>query len=167
MSRALNISGQRYGRLVARSDTGKRDRSGCAIWLCDCDCGAMFEAAGKELRRGHTTSCGCGRKARAAKGIRVTHEQTRGGSPTPEYRSWRSMITRCSNPRYHAWHRYGGRGIEVCQRWRASFLHFVADMGRRPPGTSLDRFPDPDGNYEPGNCRWATRAQQRQNRGGA
>jgi hypothetical protein len=74
------------------------------------------------------------------------------------------MIARCENPNYHHFHRYGGRGIRVHASWRDSFVAFRADMGERPAGTTLDRI-DNDGNYEPGNCRWATSVQQRHNRG--
>ena len=82
---------------------------------------------------------------------------------TTEYRVWKGIIQRCTNPALKAWPNYGGRGIEVCDRWRYSFEEFLADMGFRPAGTSIDRI-DNDGNYEPGNCRWATPKQQRANR---
>lgn len=79
---------------------------------------------------------------------------------TPEFRAWSAMRNRCTNPRNAAYARYGGRGVSVCSRWRESFWAFLEDMGRRPsPMHSLDRINN-DGNYEPGNCRWATRRQQ-------
>jgi hypothetical protein len=87
------------------------------------------------------------------------------GKRTPEYASWSSMKTRCNNPRAFAYDRYGGRGITICARWqgRNGFTNFLTDMGRRPPGTTLDRHPNPDGNYTPTNCRWATPSTQCQN----
>lgn len=162
-TRAKDVSGQRFGRLIALSITGRRDAAGCAFWVCACDCGSRCEALSKDLRSGHKASCGCLKSEqgrRAAKTHGATSHQTRSG----EYRSWSSMRTRCTNPNYHYWHRYGGRGITVCDEWAQSFERFLADMGPRPPGTSLDRFPNNDGNYEPGNCRWATRSEQRANR---
>ncbi len=83
------------------------------------------------------------------------------GKRAPEYHSWSCMIQRCTNPNRYSWKYYGGRGITVCDRW-LKFVDFLADMGARPPGTSLDRINN-DGNYEPGNCRWATPKEQQAN----
>ncbi len=109
------------------------------------------------LRHGKSRSCGC-----LAVKLRTEHGNTIGGIPTPEYRCWTEMKQRCLNPRKDFFAIYGGRGIKVCERWLSSFDNFLADMGRRPPGTSLDRR-DTNGNYEPGNCRWATPMQQQHN----
>ena len=88
---------------------------------------------------------------------------SKGGiSKHPLHQTWRGMRNRCRNPKNPVYERYGGRGISVCERWD-DFRSFLADMGERPAGTSLDRWPDPNGNYEPGNCRWATPREQRVN----
>lgn len=85
------------------------------------------------------------------------------GKASPTYRTWVSMLARCSNPKASNYHLYGGRGIRVCERWH-DFAAFLADVGERPDGTTLDRFPNPSGNYEPGNVRWATPKQQAESR---
>jgi len=96
----------------------------------------------------------------------VSKQSHKGHGPSswPEYTSWRSMRDRCYNPKARNYRHYGGRGITVCERWRTSFAAFLADMGRKPSiKHTLDRYPDNNGNYEPGNCRWATPLQQCQN----
>jgi hypothetical protein len=85
----------------------------------------------------------------------------KGDGKSPEYQSWKSMWTRCTNPNFIGWHLYGGRGITICDEWK-SYDQFAADMGTRPPGTSLDRI-DCDGRYEASNCQWATPKEQRAN----
>lgn len=85
-------------------------------------------------------------------------------NPSPEYKSWESMKQRCLNPKFIGFKYYGGRGVSICKRWLESFENFLSDMGPRPEGHSLDRFPDRNGNYEPGNCRWATPKEQQRNK---
>jgi hypothetical protein len=162
MGKHIDLVGQRFGRLLVLAFE-KVDAARHACWLCRCDCGEERSVSGNSLRRGNSFSCGCWNLARLA--LRnLTHGHARGHSTSPEYRSWSGMIQRCRNPENPGWKNYGGRGIKVCERWR-SFENFLADMGRKPsPLHSIDRFPNNDGNYEPGNCRWATRFEQRHNR---
>lgn len=91
------------------------------------------------------------------------HSHTSTHPPSATYNSWAGMLRRCTDPKATGYEDYGGRGIKVCERWR-SFTAFLEDMGERPEGKTLDRFPDKDGNYEPGNCRWATVTEQNRNR---
>ena len=100
-------------------------------------------------------------------GDTANHRLKHGAWHTPIYSIWTGMVARCSNRRHTQWKDYGGRGITVCDRWNpkagGSFANFLADMGERSEGLSVDRI-DNDGNYEPGNCRWATAQQQNSNR---
>lgn len=129
-------------------------------WACQCDCGKQVNVLGSSLRPGVTVSCGCSKreKARVSGRRNKTHCMTR----TPAYQSWSGMKDRCLNKNDHAYERYGGRGIKVCERWM-KFENFLADMGEKPDGQSIDRI-DNDGDYEPSNCRWATCAQQNLNK---
>lgn len=156
MKTITDISGQAFGRLVAIEPTGQK-RWGVSLWRCACECGGTHIAAVNSLKSGLVRSCGCLLKDTARA------KQTRHGEyKTPTYRSWANMIQRCCNPNSKLFERYGGAGINVCEAWR-SYESFKRDMGERPLGTSIDRI-DPAGNYEPGNCRWATSTMQARNK---
>ncbi len=155
-SKLLN-AGDRFGILSVIEMIGGRDKK----YLCRCDCGTIKSVLGSALRNGDARSCGCG--IRRALSARFTRHGHAGKIKTPTYSSWKSMHDRCKKPHHKAYADYGGRGITICERWQ-KFENFLADMGERPNGTSLDRFPNNDGNYEPGNCRWADKYQQANNR---
>lgn len=156
---AHNFTGEKHGMLTALEDVGYK--SGKRIWKCRCDCGT--ETIIPSARFGITLSCGC--LGRSALGAMNALRQRGPRSQSTEYKSYRSMLGRCLNPKTPNFNLYGGRGILVCDRWRGptGFSNFSDDMGPRPKGTSLDRI-NSDGNYEPSNCRWATASEQSQNR---
>lgn len=158
--------GTRFTRLTVCQHAGS-NKHGRAIYLCKCDCGAQRTLTGNALLRRNTRSCGCLERDMSAARVRARnyrHGAAVRGDMSPTYLSWAAAIARCERESKRGWHRYGGRGIGMCERWRTSFANFLADMGERPAGRTLDRFPDPDGNYEPGNCRWATPLEQARNK---
>jgi len=170
MPSKVDLTGGVYGRLTVIS-SAPPGRPGETRWLCRCECGKEKIASTRKLRSGKAVSCGCksaewvasfgGRFVDKAMETVRKHGHAAGGARTSEYDSWVSMRQRCTNPNDSAWDRYGARGITVCKRWD-SFEAFLADMGPKPtPKHTIDRL-RPAGNYEPGNCRWATKAEQGQ-----
>lgn len=156
-----NLEGQRFGRLIAVRFSGFSVRCQNFSWICRCDCGKECIVRACNLRSGHTRSCGC----LSQENKRSLH-RVHGMNGTPEYIAWQKIIDRCGNPNNPFWNRYGGRGITMFQPWRHSFEEFFKHIGRKPsPKHSIDRINN-DGNYEPGNVRWATPLQQSRNRGG-
>ena len=156
----LDLRGQQFRSLTAVRYVSTT--AGVAMWLCRCACGKEIIASARNLRSGNTGSCGCSANRHGTAHPNSTHGMA-GLHIAPEYRVWTNMKTRCFNQGNRQFANYGARGITVCDRWRDSFESFLADMGRCPPGLTLDRINN-DGNYEPGNCRWATRQQQARNR---
>ena len=151
----IDLLNTRFGKLVAVEKTRLGRHT---AYRCKCDCGNETTVRSQSLRRGESTSCGC---LRAEK---MRAEKTRHGLyGTRTYNSWRAMLARCNDTSHRQFKDYGGRGITVCQAWNNSFESFLADMGERPIGTTLDRTEN-DGHYEPGNCRWATRTEQNRNK---
>lgn len=134
---------------------GKQGRK-CDFQVVECDCdGSYYVKRVDDMKSGRVTSCGCARNIHGCS-----------NKPETGYKCWESMLHRCRSADDHKSRHHGGRGITVCSRWQGKdgFIHFLADMGPRPSlGHSIDRYPNPDGNYEPSNCRWATQKEQMNN----
>jgi hypothetical protein len=159
--------GDRFGRwtIIQEIAPYRLPKTGAAVrkFICKCECGTVREVLVSGLHSGASTSCGCFHSEVTAK-IHLAHGHTIGRKRTKVFGAWISMRNRCANPAAPYYADYGGRGIKVCERWNASFEAFHEDIGDPPsPLHSIDRYPDNDGNYEPGNVRWATAKEQRAN----
>lgn len=148
---AIDITSKRFGKLLALFPCRRADDKS-SVWLVQCDCGKQSFASSSNLIKNRVVSCGCYGKSA---------NKTHGLTNSPTYRSWQHMKTRCSKKTGRWAYLYNGKGIRVCDQW-LKFDGFLKDMGERPPGTSIDRI-NGNGNYEPGNCRWATPAEQSRN----
>jgi len=154
MPKLIDLTGQRFGSFtVIKRGPRKGAKSLEIYWECKCDCGTRMLVRGGSLRWGQSKSCGIGKCAANFK-----HGHSANDKISSTYNAWNSMQTRCTNPSAKYFERYGGRNITVCKRW-GTFKEFLADMGEKPKGKSLDRI-DNEGNYEPSNCRWATLQEQ-------
>lgn len=153
----IDLTGRRFGKLMVLSrgadyvSPGNGARR--AQWLCLCDCGRESLAEGQNLKRGNTTTCGC------------SHGEKHGLGHLPEYSVWCDIHKRCGNPKHKSYHNYGGRGLKVADEW-LTFSRFYADMGPRPSDAHTLERVDNEKGYGPGNCVWATRQVQGNNRRG-
>lgn len=164
MTKRIDLIGQRFGRLTVVEEIQAPKKSySLRLFVCKCDCGAITNPIdGRNLTRGHTTSCGCRQKERVKEA-----NSTHGRKGTNIYTTWINMKDRCFNQNHRAYRHYGGRGITVCKEWKDSFQEFFDYVSKLPhfgeKGYSLDRINN-DGVYEPGNVRWATSKEQVNNR---
>lgn len=159
----IDLSGMRFSRVTVIRKSGYK-RNGGVVWVCRCDCGTFCSATTNHLRMGKKKSCGCITRENAASG---DHQRTHGMTKTKIYQKWLGIKKRCNNPNEQNFRNYGARGIKICKEWKNDFSAFRDYVSALPhygeEGYSLDRINN-DGNYEPGNLRWATKHEQNTNR---
>lgn len=160
MGRFIDLSGQRFGRLIIL-DRNKNNKHNQVMWRCRCDCGKEVIAVGGDLKNNTTRSCGCLQREKASEQGAKT--ATHGMGRAAIYNVWCNMKARCYNPNTPNFKNYGGRDIKICKRWLNSFENFYKDMGDCPEGLSLDRK-DNNAGYCSDNCRWTTRKNQNRNK---
>jgi len=150
--RMIDITGEKFTRLTAvvRQKDGR--------WLCNCDCGGTAFVKAAYLRNGNSKSCGC-----LSRELVAARNSTHGLASHPLYIRYAGMIARCNNPKHIAYANYGGRGIQVCERWKSNFANFLEDMGEPPTSLHTIERERVDGDYEPSNCSWATSGAQARN----
>lgn len=164
--RFKNLVTMTFGRLTVVRYLGKIGPQNHKYWECRCSCGERCVSTTSQLMAGRAESCGCLHVERT-----VASSLVHGMTGSVEFSAWQNMLRRCYEEKNRYFSTYGGRGVTVCDRWRygeggkSAFQCFLNDLGLRPTAThSIDRYPDFDGNYEPGNVRWATPVEQQRNR---
>lgn len=151
--KVIDITGKTFNRWTVLSLSPSRGSDGGAVWVCKCECGTVASVSRNNLVSGKSKCCGCFKDPVALE-VRSSSMTTHGKSGTSEYITWARMIQMCTNENYSAYHRYGGRGIDVCDSWKQSFENFYRDVGPKPVGSFKLMRKDNDKDFAPGNCHW-------------